>query len=122
MLLVSESPGVAEMAVPSKLTSFARSRKAIFAATDATGFTAGEIAASGARVCVPADWPDLLLPVGIRLGTDHDLGVQLGEAGRRYCASSWSADAALNRCERWIINVADTRRTRNGTEGRRERR
>ena len=49
VLLVSESPEVAQMAVPSKLTSFSRSRKAIFAATDATGFTAGEIAASGAR-------------------------------------------------------------------------
>ena len=52
VLLVNERPGVAQMAVPSKLTSYFRSGKPILAATDVSGFTAGELAASGAGVCV----------------------------------------------------------------------
>jgi hypothetical protein len=53
VLLVDERPGVAQMAVPSKLTFYFSSGKPILAATDTTGFTAGELAASGAGVCVP---------------------------------------------------------------------
>ena len=110
VLLVNERPGVAQMAVPSKLTSYFSSGKPILAATDAAGFTAGELAASGAGVCVPADRPDLLLSEAIRLGTDRVLGRQLGEAGRRYCDELLSAEAALDRYEQWIIDLADMRR------------
>lgn len=97
------------MAVPSKLTSYFRSGKPILAATDSGGFTAGELAASGAGVCVPADRPDLLLSEAIRLGTDHVLAAQMGEAGRRYCEVRLSEEAALDRHERWIIDLADMR-------------
>ena len=110
VLLVNERPGVAQMAVPSKLTSYFRSGKPILAATDAAGFTAGELAASGAGVCVPADRPDLLLSEALRLGTDRALGAQLGEAGRRYCAALLSEEAALDRYEAWIIDLAGMRR------------
>jgi putative colanic acid biosynthesis glycosyltransferase WcaI len=114
VLLVNERPGVAQMAVPSKLTSYFRSGKPILAATDSVGFTAGEIAASGAGVCVPTNRPDLLLSEAIRLATDCALAVELGEAGRRYCDALLSEDAALDRYERWIINLADIRRTGDG--------
>ena len=110
VLLVNERPGVAQMAVPSKLTSYFRSGKPIVAATDAAGFTAGELAASGAGVCVPADRPDLLLSEALRLGNDHALAAQLGEAGRRYCGELLSEEAALDRYERWIVDLADKRR------------
>ena len=110
VLLVNERPGVAQMAVPSKLTSYFSSGKPILAATDAAGFTAGELAASGAGVCVPADRPDLLLSEALRLGTDRDLGARLGEAGRRYCRELLSEEAALDRYEQWIIELADMRR------------
>ena len=112
VLLVNERPGVAQMAVPSKLTSYFSSGKPILAATDAAGFTAGELAASGAGVCVPADRPDLLLSEALRLGTDRALGAQLGEAGRRYCDELLSEEAALDRYERWIIDLADMRQRR----------
>jgi colanic acid biosynthesis glycosyl transferase WcaI len=109
VLLVNERLGVARMAVPSKLTSYFRSGKPILAATDPTGFTARELAASGAGVSVPADRPDLLLSEALRLGTDRALGRQLGEAGRRYCDELLSEEAALDRYERWIIDLADMR-------------
>jgi colanic acid biosynthesis glycosyl transferase WcaI len=110
VLLVNERPGVAHMSVPSKLTSYFNSGKPILAATDADGFTAAELAASGAGVCVPADRPDLLLREAIRLGTDHKLARQLGEAGRRYCGQLLSEEAALDSYEQWVIDLAGIRR------------
>lgn len=110
VLLVNERPGVAQMAVPSKLTSYFRSGKPILAATDPTGFTAGELTASGAGVRVPADRPDLLLSEAIRLAGDPALSAQLGEAGVRYCYSVLSEDAALDRYEKWIIDLAHRHR------------
>jgi glycosyltransferase involved in cell wall biosynthesis len=114
VLLVNELPGVAQMALPSKLTSYFNSGKPILAATDAAGFTAGELAAAGAGVCVPADRPDLLLSEALRLGADRALSAHLGNAGRRYCDDVLSEDAALDRYEQWIIDLADTRRVARG--------
>lgn len=107
VLLVNERPGVAHMAVPSKLTSYFQSGKPIVAATAAEGFTAGELAASGAGVRVPADRPDLLVSEALRLATDRTLAAKLGEAGRRYCDALLSEQAALDRYEQWIIDLAD---------------
>src|ERR1700722_4032561 len=95
---------------PYTLTSYFSCGKPILAAADAAGFTAGELAASEARVGVPADRPDLLLSEAIRLGTNRELAGRLGEAGRRYCEELLSQEAALDRYERWIIDLADTRR------------
>jgi glycosyltransferase involved in cell wall biosynthesis len=115
VLLVNERPGVAQMSVPSKLTSYFTSGKPILAATDVAGFTAGELAASGAGVCVPADRPDLLLTEALRLGTDRELARQLGEAGKRYCDELLSQEAALDRYEQWIIDLAVMRRGLGGS-------
>ncbi len=110
VLLVNERPGVAQMAVPSKLTSYFQSGRPILAATDPAGFTASELAASGAGVCVPADRPDLLLSEALRLATDPVLARQLGEAGRHYCDALLSEEAAMDRYEQWIMDLADGRR------------
>jgi glycosyltransferase involved in cell wall biosynthesis len=107
VLLVNERQGVAQMAVPSKLTSYFRSGKPILAAADSAGFTAGELAASGGGVCVPPDRPDLLLSEALRLANDRVLSTQLGEAGRRYCDELLSEEAALDRYERWIVDLLD---------------
>jgi glycosyltransferase involved in cell wall biosynthesis len=112
VLLVNERPGVARMSVPSKLTSYFRSGKPIIAATDPTGLTADELTTSGAGVCVPADRPDLLLSEAMRVGSDPQLAERLGDAGRRYCDELLSEKAALDGYERWIIDLANLRRTR----------
>jgi hypothetical protein len=98
------------MSVPSKLTSYFSARKPILAATDPAGFTASELAASGAGVCVPADRPDMLLSEAIRIGNDRALSTQLGEAGGHYCARLLSEVEALDRYEEWIIELAEMRR------------
>lgn len=109
VLLVNERPGVAHMAVPSKLTSYFRSGKPILAATAADGFTAREVNASGAGVCVPADRPDLLLDEALRLAADGPLAARLGEAGRNYCDALLSETAALDLYERWVLDLARLR-------------
>lgn len=112
VLLVNERPGVAQMAVPSKLTSYFASGRPVLAATDPGGFTAGEIDASGAGVCIPAGRPDLLLREALRLGRDRELADRLGAAGRRYVADRLSANVALDRYEWWVGELAATRRAR----------
>jgi colanic acid biosynthesis glycosyl transferase WcaI len=112
VLLVNERAGVAHMAAPSKLTSYFRSGKPVLAATHEAGVTAREIVASGAGVRVPADRPDLLLTEAIRLGTDHELAVRLGAAGRRYCAELLSETTALDSYETWVSDLAESRHHR----------
>lgn len=106
VLLVNELPGVAQMAMPSKLTSYFVAGKPVLAATDANGFTAREIALSRAGVRIAAGDPDALVREALRIGSDHDLARSLGEAGRSYCRSALSAASALDRYEDWISNLA----------------
>ncbi len=109
VLLVNERPGVAKMAVPSKLTSYFRSGKPVLAATDPCGLTADELVASGGGVCVPAARPDLLLREALRLANNPALAARLGKLGRLYCDTLLSADVALDRYEEWIMSLADAR-------------
>jgi colanic acid biosynthesis glycosyl transferase WcaI len=109
VLLVNERPGVSEMSVPSKLTSYFTSGRPILAATDTHGLTAHEIAASGAGVCVPAGRPDLMLSEAVRLGNDRELAARLGAAGRSYCEGLLTQQAALDRYEQWVMDLANTR-------------
>lgn len=106
VLLVNERPGVAQMAVPSKLTSYFRAGRPILAATDPGGYTAGELAASGAGVCVPSDRPELLIAESLRLARDPTEANRLAEAGLRYCDAMLSRGAALDRHEQWIMDLA----------------
>lgn len=109
VLLVNERPGVSQMAVPSKLTSYFSAGKPILAASEADGYTAGEVAASGAGICVPPGRPDLLLSEASRLGGDHDLAERLAASGRRYCENRLSERSALDRYEQWVLDLARTR-------------
>lgn len=109
LLLVNERPGVARMSMPSKLTSYFAAGRPILAATGEGGFTAREITASGAGICVPAGRADILVEEAMRIGQDRDLARRLGEAGRRYCDVMLSEAAALDRYEEWIIGLASGR-------------
>jgi colanic acid biosynthesis glycosyl transferase WcaI len=84
VLIVNEKPGVASMAVPSKLTSYFAAGRPVVAATDPTGITAAEIEAAGAGVVVPAGDPGLLLRAILELRNDTDAGSSFGLNGQRY--------------------------------------
>ena len=84
ILLVNELAGVAEMAVPSKLTSYFSSGRPVIAATDPNGITASEINAAEAGRVVPADDPAALLAAALELRAHPELAATLGANGLRY--------------------------------------
>lgn len=114
VLLVNERPGVSQMAVPSKLTSYFRAGRPILAASDEHGFTTQELLAARAGVVVDPSRPDLLLQEAIRLGRDRTLAVHQGEAGRSYCEAVLSAAAAIDSYEDWIVDLAGPKRRAGG--------
>lgn len=106
LLIVNERRGVAQMSVPSKLTSYFKAGKPVLAAVDPSSYAAFEIAAAGAGVCVPPDRPDLLVAEALRIGADQRLAQQLGSAGRHYSDQRLSQQASINRYEEWVYWLA----------------
>lgn len=96
VLLVNEKPGVAEMAVPSKLTTYFSTGRPVLAATDPAGITASEIVASGAGVVVPPGDPRALLQGTLDLVADPSHASELGAKGPQYRDAVLSEQAALH--------------------------
>ncbi len=97
ILLVNELPGVAEMAVPSKLTSYFASGRPVLAATDATGITAQEVTAAGAGVVVAAGSPEAILDGVKLLASDRDECRRFGASGKRYKETVLEETNAIDR-------------------------
>ncbi|MFP7834821.1 glycosyltransferase [Marisediminicola sp. LYQ134] len=95
ILLVNELPGVSEMAVPSKLTSYFDAGRPVIAATDPAGVTAGEIYASKGGRVVKAGEPQALLDEALALGADPARADELGAAGHKYRVDVLGEDGAL---------------------------
>lgn len=97
VLLVNEKPGVSEMAVPSKLTSYFSTGRPVLAATDESGITAEEIRAAEAGVVVPAGAPSALLEAAVSLGRDAARADALGASARRYRETVLDESFAIDR-------------------------
>lgn len=97
ILLVNERPGLTEMCVPSKLTSYFSTGLPVIAATDATSITAEELALSGGGVRVEAGDPPALLDAAERLGEDAAQGERFGRAGLSFTTRYLAADSAFRR-------------------------
>ncbi|WP_274380767.1 glycosyltransferase family 4 protein [Nesterenkonia muleiensis] len=97
ILLVNEKKGVAEMAVPSKLTSYFNAGKPVLAATDEQGITAQELRAARAGVVVPAGDPAGLLDAAVALAATSDSARTMGENGVRYRHTVLDKETALDR-------------------------
>jgi colanic acid biosynthesis glycosyl transferase WcaI len=108
VLLVNELPGVREMAVPSKLTSYFSAGKAVIAATDSGSVTAAEIAASGGGVRVDPARPGALVEAAEMLGNDKDKAKMLGAHGLRYRQDTLSEAAALDHYDGFITDLASS--------------
>jgi colanic acid biosynthesis glycosyl transferase WcaI len=108
-LVVNELPGVAAMAVPSKLTSYFDAARPILAATDTNGITAGEIEQAGAGVVVSAGDPEALLTAALELSSDGERAAAYGAAGRRFRTDVLDSDAAIDAFERVLDDVASQR-------------
>lgn len=113
-LVVNERPGVANMAVPSKLTSYFDSARPVLAATDPQGITASEIKEASAGVVVPAGDPQALLVAALELTKDAEAAHAYGAAGRRYCRDVLAADAAMAAFDGLIKNLMRPRAAKRG--------
>lgn len=109
-LVVNELPGVATMAVPSKLTSYFDAARPILAATDSEGITAGEIRMARAGVVVAAGDPEALLDTALQLCQDAQKAAEYGNAGRRFRMGNLESEAAITEFERVIRMVAESKR------------
>lgn len=109
ILLVNELPGVQEMAVPSKLTSYFNAGRPVIAATDEQSVTAFELAASGGGIRVnPAD-PGALVEAAEALGENPLAGAKLGELGLRYRHETLSEHVAIRHYDDFIMSLAPSR-------------
>ncbi len=102
VLLLSERSTVADMSLPSKLTSYCASGRPIVAAVRPDGATCKEIDRSGAGLTVPAGQPQALLAALTRLRKDPALAAQLGAAGARYASTTLGSSEGLERGRRFV--------------------
>jgi colanic acid biosynthesis glycosyl transferase WcaI len=106
VLLVNQRASVADMSLPSKLTSYFAAGRPVVAAVSPDSETATELLGSGTGVVVAPDRPDLLLGTIHRLAADPSLPDRLGSAGRRYARTALSAEHALGGLEALVEATA----------------
>ena len=105
VLLVNERPGLTEMCVPSKLTSYYSTGRPVLAATDAASVTAEELQLSGGGVRVDAANPSALLSAAEELHRDPAIAEQLGRSGKLFRADHLTQQSAVAAFERIIDRV-----------------
>ena len=113
VLLVNELPGVTEMSVPSKLTSYFSTGLPVIGATDVGSVTAGELDESGGGIRVDPGRPDNLLDGVLLLAENTELRNSLGVSGLRYRQTTLSEEVAVSKFAAWLESLAETRRSSN---------
>lgn len=102
-LLLSERPSVADMSLPSKLTSYLVSGRPVVAAVAPGGASAGVIRASGAGVIVDAGRPEGILSAIRDLLAQPSEASKLGKAGQAYAERELSQERALAAIEQFVV-------------------
>lgn len=97
VLLVNEAPGVVEMSLPSKLTSYLAADRPVLAAVPDDGWTARALDASSGAMRVPAGEPAALLAAVRSLADDEAQRTLLAGAGAAYAAANLTPEAGLAR-------------------------
>lgn len=108
-LLVNELPGVKDMAVPSKLTSYFNAGVPVIAATDEGSVTASEIEASGGGMRVNAADPAALVDLAEQLGKDTQTASKLGARGLQFRRDTLSEASALHHYDEFITSLGSSR-------------
>lgn len=106
VLLVNERPGLSEMSVPSKLTSYLSTGLPVVAATDPDSITAEEVARAGAGLRVDPTDPAALVLACEQLGSDPELSRTLGASGREFRAAHLSEQAAVIAFEKVLTEAS----------------
>ena len=108
VLVVNERVGVAEMSVPSKLTSYCAAARPILAAVSSGGATGETLSRSRAGVLAPPGDPRALNDAALELVNSADRVAELGNNGRRFAKKHFDEQAAVQQYEAWIRRVAQT--------------
>ncbi|QLD12323.1 glycosyltransferase family 4 protein [Microbacterium oleivorans] len=95
VLLVNERPGLTEMSVPSKLTSYFAAGRPVLAAVDTTSTTFAEMEAAGAGPIVPAAAPAALVTAAEQLAADPQRAARYGAAAQSYRRRILTEEAAV---------------------------
>ena len=95
LLVVNELPGMTEMSVPSKLTSYFNTGLPVIAAVDAGSVTADELALSEGGLRVEPNDPEALVDAALRLRADPETAARLGANGRRHRNQALNVDRAI---------------------------
>jgi putative colanic acid biosynthesis glycosyltransferase WcaI len=106
VLLVNERPGVKDMSVPSKLTSYFATGLPIVASTDSGSVTAEEIEASRAGIRVDADRPELIVGAAMELRNNAPISRALGRNGLEFRRSNLSADSSIDSFHELLVKLA----------------
>lgn len=109
VLVLNEADTVAEMSVPSKLTSYFASGRPVVAATAARSAASAEIARSGGGVRVDTGDPAALHATVRGLGLDPERAAATGARGRAYAEEHLTAAAAARAYCAWVEKLAATR-------------
>jgi glycosyltransferase involved in cell wall biosynthesis len=104
VLLLHEKPGLVEMCVPSKLTSYFAAGRPVLAATDPRSAAAAEIGASGAGRLVPPGDPAALLAALDQLTSDKATD-QMGPNGQAYAREHLTEESALTAYRDWVSRL-----------------
>lgn len=111
ILLVNERPGVAEMSIPSKLTSYFQSGTPVLASVAPESTAAQEIQSSRAGVVVDGGDPARLVEAAASLARDATLRTELGAHGIEYAAAELSEAASIEKFDRWIRHMHEHRKS-----------
>ncbi|MFC5063202.1 glycosyltransferase [Actinomycetospora atypica] len=109
VLVLNEKPGVEEMCVPSKLTSYFAAGRPVVAATSARSAASAEVEASGGGVRVDAGEPEALLGAVLRTGLDGATAGALGLNGQLFARDALSEAAARTAYVDWVESLAEAR-------------
>jgi colanic acid biosynthesis glycosyl transferase WcaI len=100
LLVVNERPGVGDMSLPSKLTSYLSAGRPVLAAVAENGATAQELAlTAGAAEIVPPGDPAAVVEAVMNLRRDDLKRTQMAKAGKYYADNTLGRDAAARRLD-----------------------
>jgi glycosyltransferase involved in cell wall biosynthesis len=110
VLLVNQRESVADMSLPSKLTSYFAAGRPVVAACSAESETAREIHDAGAGYVVGPGEPAALRDMLVSLKANPSLAARFAETARRYAETTLSAETILAEYEEFVARVAESRR------------
>jgi colanic acid biosynthesis glycosyl transferase WcaI len=105
-LLLHEKPGVVEMSVPSKLTTYFTAGRPVVAATDERSGAAALVEASEAGVRVPAGNAEIILTAIEKVAADPAAAEEMSINGQAFAAEHLTGAASLSRYESWVRSLA----------------